>query len=589
MTKASKILLIGVVLTVAVFACAGLALAAEGDWNSIELNRKFRGPGSYLSWMKILACWLLFALWTYTTDWVSTDCVEMKKLNYLRWNPIVFGTFAAAFVLVWMIPYFWVGYSLLVVAYVAPLVTYIVYRNAAVTNDERVMTPEHLRYWLSVQLGKIGVKISPVKADPNEAGMAVKLIPEGGPDERSNNVRLLLARQTNGLRAAGQLVTEGLANRASAVMLDYGQQTAAMRLMVDGVWISREAKPRETADPALEALKLLCGLNPQDRQNRQEGTFAAEYQSARYSATFASQGISTGERVVLQFEDKKVRMKSFDELGMRSKLQEQLREILNAPKGLVIFSAIPEGGLRTTFDVMLRSCDRFTREFIALEDEGNRFTEVENIPVTTYNGAAGESPADLLPKLLRMQPNVVVMRDLVNAQTAGLLCREASQERVVLTSTRAVDCAEALLRILSIGVPPAELAKAVTAVVNQRLVRKLCDACKEAYAPTPEILAQLGIPEGRVKAFHRPPQPRADAPKEPCKACGAIGYLGRTAIFELLVVGDAVRKVLANNPKLDLLRQAARKDGMKSLQEEGALLVVKGETSLPELIRVLKQ
>lgn len=85
----------------------------------------------------------------------------------------------------------------------------------------------------------------------------------------------------------------------------------------------------------------------------------------------------------------------------------------------------------------------------------------------------------------------------------------------------------------------------------------------------PEILGQLGIPEGRVKAFDRPPQPRADAPKEPCEKCGAIGYFGRTAIFELLVVGDAVRKVLAASPRLDLLRQAARKDGMKSLQEEG--------------------
>jgi type II secretory ATPase GspE/PulE/Tfp pilus assembly ATPase PilB-like protein len=128
------------------------------------------------------------------------------------------------------------------------------------------------------------------------------------------------------------------------------------------------------------------------------------------------------------------------------------------------------------------------------------------------------------------------------------------------------------------------------------LVRKLCDSCKEAYAPTPEILSQLGIPEGRVKAFYRPPQPlpptdaRSREPaKEPCRACSATGYLGRTAIFELLVVGDTVRKVLAKNPKIELLRQAARKDGMKSLQEEGALLVIKGTTSLPELIRVLKQ
>ena len=121
------------------------------------------------------------------------------------------------------------------------------------------------------------------------------------------------------------------------------------------------------------------------------------------------------------------------------------------------------------------------------------------------------------------------------------------------------------------------------------MIRKLCDSCKEAYAPPPQILQQLGIPEGRVQAFYRPFQPNPQEPKEPCQVCGGIGYLGRTAIFELMVVGDAVRKVLADNPTPEVLRQAARKEGMKSLQEEGVLLVAKGVTSLPELMRVLKQ
>jgi len=121
------------------------------------------------------------------------------------------------------------------------------------------------------------------------------------------------------------------------------------------------------------------------------------------------------------------------------------------------------------------------------------------------------------------------------------------------------------------------------------LIRKLCEDCKEPYAPAPQVLQQLGIPEGRVQAFYRPPQPNADEHREPCEKCGGIGYYERTAIFELLTVGDAVRRVLTENPKLEPLRQAARKDGMKSLQEEGILLVAKGVTSLPELMRVLKQ
>jgi type II secretory ATPase GspE/PulE/Tfp pilus assembly ATPase PilB-like protein len=292
--------------------------------------------------------------------------------------------------------------------------------------------------------------------------------------------------------------------------------------------------------------------------------------------------------VILQFEDKKIHFKTLDELGMRSKLQEQLLELMKSKQGFSLFSAPPGGGLRSTTDVVLHACDRYTREFAAVEEEGRRYVAVENIPVTTYKAADGQSPTDVLPRLFRTEPNVVLVRDLVNAQTVSMMCEEIAENRMMIGTVRAKDSAEALLRVLVLGVPPAEFAKAVTVVVSQRLVRKLCDACKEAYAPPPQILQQLGIPEGRVQAFYRPPQPNPEEPKPPCEVCGGLGYLGRTGIFEILPVGDAVRKVLTAGAKLDLVRQAARKDGMKNLQEEGMLLVVKGVTSLPEVMRVLK-
>ncbi len=136
--------------------------------------------------------------------------------------------------------------------------------------------------------------------------------------------------------------------------------------------------------------------------------------------------------------------------------------------------------------------------------------------------------------------------------------------------------------------PLAELARCITAVLNQRLVRKLCDDCKEAYAPPPNVLQQLGIPPGRVQAFYRPPQPPED-PKQICRTCDGLGYLGRIAIFELLLVGDNLRAALAAQPSAEALRAAARKDGYQNLQQEGIVLVAKGITSLPELTRVLKQ
>ncbi len=488
----------------------------------------------------------------------------------------------------------------------------------------------------------------------------------------------MAARQSGGLPLARKILYEGLKSRASAIVLEYAPSNVAIRYLVDGVWMPQEPIEREKADPALDALKALCGLEPKERRAKQTGKFGVEYavlrkenftkmdqaekeyreqatmelmrrmaseelqppqlqiavaaaveeqarqkfasplggwtpidkenlpklpgiaalhpvtslEPVKTPATLTCQGTQTGERVIVEFEVKGIFLNTLEELGMRAKMQEQLREILDRPKGFVILSAIPAGGLRTTSKVVLFSLDRFVREFAAVEDEANRYDEIENIAVTTYQGKEGQSPADILPRVFRTQPNVIVVRDLVNAKTVKLICAEiAAEGRLVVSTVRAKDCAEALLRIYAIEKAPiAEFRDQVTAVLSQRLVRKLCDKCKEPYTPPPEVLKQLGLPAGKVKAFYRPPTPKPgeEDKKEICRECGGVGYLGQTAIFELMVVDDLLRKTLAATPKLDALRLAARKGGTKTLQEEGILMVVRGTTSLPELMRVLK-
>ena len=142
------------------------------------------------------------------------------------------------------------------------------------------------------------------------------------------------------------------------------------------------------------------------------------------------------------------------------------------------------------------------REFAALEDEANPYDPIENISVTTYSGA-GEKLDAVLPRFFRTQPNVMVIRDMVNAQSIKLICKEIeSDERLVIATVRAKDSAEALLRMYAIEKAPIpEFRDQVTAVLAQRLVRKLCDKCKEPYTPPPEILKQLGCPPTRSRPF----------------------------------------------------------------------------------------
>ena len=727
-----------------IFLLAGLILSAGADALLAADAAPAPVPARFpLSGGKLLASLFLFFLWVRTTDWANRDGQELR-LRFLRWNPVLFGSPLGAMLLFWLLPWFWLGFSLLLAAYVAPLTAYFLERRkkAARQADEALESLCDLfgrvaadlvsvAGWLVILLvgsliaagdagsaevpegsltayvtGLVVAVLIPLlffawvvplyhdllsdltaekvlrlfqreKSDPNTKGAPLRLFARGGADVPADAARMLSARQCEGLPAARQILAEGLAARASGVLLDFTPSSVALRYLVDGVWVPQEPVERETADPALEALKTLCGLDPKDRRGRQEGTFGVEYQVIRHEvfarvdgaeaefrekltidltkklaseelqppqlqqqvaaaveeearekfatpigrwtpvdrnrlpklpgigavnpitslepvrspATLATQGTQSGERAVITFEVKTARLATLDDLGMRSKVQEQLKEAVNRPKGFVLLSALPGGGLRTTTKVLLQSMDRFVREFITVEDEGHRYEEVENVPVRTYKAAAGESPAAMLPKVFREEPNVLVIRDLVDAATVAALCKEiAAAERLVIGTVRARDAAEALLRVLALGVPPADFARQVTAVLGQRLLRKLCDKCKQAYAPPPQVLQQLGIPAGRVRAFFRPPQPKPTdtARKETCRECGGAGYLGQTALFEILLLDDALRKTLAAAPKLDLLRQTARKAGMKNFQEEGVLLVARGVTSLQELQRVLK-
>ena len=232
--------------------------------------------------------------------------------------------------------------------------------------------------------------------------------------------------------------------------------------------------------------------------------------------------------------------------------------------------------------------DRYLRDFSSVEEHSQREPEVENVDIQTYNTATGQTPATILPTLMRKQPDVVIVRDLVNQQTLEFLCQQATDEVLVLSTTRAKEAVESLLRVLLLKVPPADFAPIIKAVVNQRLIRKLCDACKEAYVPKAELLAKLGIPKGRIETLYREPQNRTEE-EGICEKCNGIGYRGRTSIFELLVINDNLRDVLVKEPKLEVLRKAAKSGGHWSLQEEGIALVASGTTSLPELMRVLKQ
>ncbi len=560
-------------------------------WNDAHSILRLKQPS--VAWPKLLLVWLLFVIWVKSADWVNRD-TQILGLSYGTWNPILFFPFLAVLLLftfpvVIGLPNFLIAAILLPLCYLATYIPYVVIRNKAVPLHEKVFTADWFRYEFAMLVGKVGVKVAAERKADYEKGAPVDLMALGAAEERQNQANLIGARQSPGYLLVKELVADMIGRRSERVLLDYTAQSVVARHLIDGVWHNGEARDRESGDIMLAVMKTLANLDANERRKKQEGKFGAKYMDHAYMCPITAQGVKTGERVVVEVKGGGQRiLKTYEDLGMRTKLAEQWSALMARNKGMLIIAGMPEGGITTLTDISLTETDRLLRDFAAIEEEHHREREIENIDVTTYNAAAGESPATILPRLIRKYPDVYVLRDFSDPEAAKLLFNEIRDEtRLVVTTVNAKEAPEALLRILQLKAPHRDFAAVVTAVLCTRLIRKLCDACKVAYAPTPDLLKKLGIPAGKIEALYRVPKP--EEIDKPCQECGGIGFRGRTALFELLEVNDAIREILVKQPQLELLRKAARAAGMRSFQEEGLLLVAKGVTSLAELQRVLKE
>jgi type II secretory ATPase GspE/PulE/Tfp pilus assembly ATPase PilB-like protein len=357
----------------------------------------------------------------------------------------------------------------------------------------------------------------------------------GAADKQKDQGNLLAAKQSEAFPVAGGLVAHALSRRGERIMLDFTQAGVTVKHEVDGVWSSVEPRDRQSGDAVLMVLKRIANLNPQDRKSRQEGKFGAEYQGRKYVCQISSQGVKTGERVLISMAPKKARFETIEELGMRPKMRERFKALMDEPQGFVIFSTPPRNGLTTLWRVGLNTADRFVRDFISLEDKQHPEEEIINIGPVFYDASAGQSPADILPKLLLKQPDVFVVPDLTNGETVRILCEQVNRHhKMVVTRAVAKEAAEALLRVCQLKGPLKAFADALSMVLNGRLVRKLCPDCKQSFTPNPQLLQKLGIPAGRVQLLYReyqppPPEQRVDAKGRPieipiCQTCGGVGY-----------------------------------------------------------------
>lgn len=560
---------------------------AQEQWPSFPLDghRITRGPGSYFAWWKLLLIWVLFLIWVKTTDWVNKDS-QILQLNHQLWNPIVFVPFLLTLLTIVISAPFPIGYTLLVLSWLVPLGVYIFKRNADVEDYQKVLTVDHFRHLASGAGKQMGVEIDAQKKKAHEKGAPVAFKALSGESTAKNEANMILARQSDGYVASKELIADSLTRRSTKIMLDTNAEEVTVRYQIDGVWHEADPLEREVGDGVVEVIKRLSDSDPEERRKRQTGEFSMQYQEHKGRAVMVSQGTKTGERTIVSMVQSKLPFDKMEDAGMRDQLIENLSKALAEPSGIILFSSIPGGGLSTTVALAGRMSDRYMRDFVSFQDVNKPETVAENISIENFDGKK-DNVHEMLRTVIRKDPDVIIVHDLESKEVGELACEAVNDDKMIWTTMRAKEAVEALLRVLLLKIPAKAFAPLVHAVVNQRLVRKLCEECKEEYTPSPALLKKLGIPKDRVSVLYKPPVYEEN--DKPCKACDGLGYFGRTSVFEVLMVNDKIREALIKQPKLEVLRKVAKKSGHRGLQEEGILLVVKGVTSLEELTRVLKQ
>jgi type II secretory ATPase GspE/PulE/Tfp pilus assembly ATPase PilB-like protein len=264
-------------------------------------------------------------------------------------------------------------------------------------------------------------------------------------------------------------------------------------------------------------------------------------------------------------------------IGMRESTLKTLRSIIHKPDGMLIVCGPTGSGKTTSLYAAISEIDVLSRNIITIEDPIEY--RLDNISQTAVNTAADLTFAKILRSVLRQDPDVILVGEIRDKETAEIAMESAVTGHFVFSTVHANDTATTITRLLDMGIEATRMQAAVTAVLAQRLVRVLCEKCKVPYKPAADELRKYGIPAAKVTMFYR---------EQGCPACNGTGYRGRTGIHELMVFDNAIRALLVGRPSIEAIRAAARKGGTRTLQESCLYKVIEGVTSLNECARVSK-
>lgn len=526
----------------------------------------------YISIIKFLVFLVLFFLWLPIVSWVYDDAKAVGTKE-IYWTAVLLATGAAAAIIFLFIPVFIIGALIYAIAVATASLIYVKHRNSRVMDYARVLTADHIKSLFESKEKRLdelkGFLF--VTANNNEVPLPQPQTPD-----------------FFGYKAAYEILTDATWRRASDIMFSPAPQNYNVTYYVDGAALKQPPIARGQMEYSLHFLKNLADLDTKEKRKPQKGTFKIRRGKEDIAWEVTTAGSTAGEQVRLK-QIIQQSVSRLDEIGLMPEQLEQLNTMRKLKQGLFIVTGPQKAGVTTTFYALLRNHDAFLNSINTLEKHPS--AELPNITQNLFklSDTGTSSYAKKLQEVVRMGPDIVGVADCEDTETAQSACLAAKDGKVIYVTLKADSIVKAIGTWIKLVGDRKLAAQTLLGASNQRLLRKLCEECKQAYAPNKELLRKFNIPADKVKALYRTGKVLIGkrGKEMTCDQCQGTGYVGRTGVFEIIAINDELRKTIIQAKSLSEIGSQFRAAKMLYLQEQALRKVMGGTTAINEMIRVL--
>ena len=387
-----------------------------------------------------------------------------------------------------------------------------------------------------------------------------------------------LAGEAPIIKLVNQIIRNAAESGASDIHIEPFESQLKVRYRIDGLLREVDSPPMGSAAAIISRVKIMANLNIAERRLAQDGRFKQRVRGNEFDLRVSSVPTMHGESVVLRLLRRDDIDLDFGPLGFTAEQEQSMQDILAMPHGILLVTGPTGSGKSTTIYAALRYLNTPERMIITVEDpiEYN----IHGINQMQAKPQIGLTFANALRSIVRQDPDVIMIGEMRDSETAEIAVQSALTGHLVLSTLHTNDAAGSVMRLLDMGVQDYLLTSAINAVQAQRLVRTLCRKCREPYQPVDELVQRLGM--GRLGYANSTALYKASG----CESCGETGYSGRTAIVEILRMTDPIRKLVLKRCDVGDIAKAAEEQGMVPMREDGLRKVVAGETTVEEVLRV---